>query len=550
MHVTMRVIVAASLVAIVGCGSKQQGASVTCMPPECPTDSTLLLVAEVDPPSDSKMVRQEFGSVSIDPQTGLFALTLDPQTTLSGTVHIGDGTSAKNVAATVVATRPSRIIGRPDVVYQAAVNPIDGSYALVVSRTLNDEKYALRVTTTDPSLAPPKTMMVAADADKEVDVAFESPLKLPELHGALRDSLQQPVPGVQVQATTLATGASAPAVVSTTSITDANGAFSIRLVASPPNQVQLTATPTDLATPNLPSLSQTIDTTKLGATSSMTVSLQMPPLRSATQFTYQIAGTGTSGAQMPVTSATCVFSADVSDPNDPAGTRAVHLATAMTDSNGQVDVALYPLDSGNRTYAVTVTPDSSQLFGSRTTTVTVAPGGGYGPAIELPLRSQLSGMVVDPDGKPLHNLMVVPAPSTVAAVLGPTPLAVASTPQQATVGSDGSFSLRLDAGAWDVGLVPPADTLLPRLWLTQLDLTQDLAVGTVLVPRGVMVHGVVQDPSGAPLAHASVRVYTVNSGNSTCAPTDQQCLAPPRLRAEGSTGSNGIIPLILPSEPK
>jgi hypothetical protein len=137
----------------------------------------------------------------------------------------------------------------------------------------------------------------------------------------------------------------------------------------------------------------------------------------------------------------------------------------------------------------------------------------------------------------------------VAATLGPTPLAV-TTPQQANADADGRFSLRLDAGFWDVGLIPPTDSLLPRLWLTQLDLTRDLDVGTVLVPRGVMVHGVVHDPSGAPLAHANVRLYTVTSGNTTCAPTDQQCLAPPRLRAEGSSGSDGIVSLILPSEPK
>ena len=95
----------------------------------------------------------------------------------------------------MVATRPSRIIGRPDVAYQAAVNPIDGSYALVVSQSLAGESYALRVTTTDTSLVPPKTMSVHADADQEVDVTFESPLTLPEVHGTILDSLQQPVAG-------------------------------------------------------------------------------------------------------------------------------------------------------------------------------------------------------------------------------------------------------------------------------------------------------------------------------------------------------------------
>ncbi len=546
-HVT-RLVFATLLVG--GCSPTHSGASVSCSPPECPADSTLLLVAEVDPPSDSPLVRQEFGAVSIDPQTGLFALALDAQVTLTGTVLIGSGTAAKSVAATVVATRPSRILGRPDVVYQAAVNPVDGSYALVVSRSFIGESYALRVTTTDPSLAPPKTLMVAADADQTVDVTFESPLTLPELHGTIVDSLQQPVPGMQVQATTLPTATTAAAVISTTTTTDANGAFSIRLVASPPGQVLLTATPTMAAPDLLPSLARTVDTTKLGPTSALTAGLTMPPLPAAAHVIYKVVGTGTSGAMMPVTAATCVFSADVSDPHASDGTTAIYRASAMTDPmSGEVDAELIPTENGNRTYTLTVTPDATQPFASKTTPVNVAPQGGYGPNIELSLRSQLSGLVLDPDGKPLPNLMVVPAAATLAAALGPSPLAVTTTPQQANAGADGRFSLRLDPGSWDVGLIPSADSLLPRLWLAGLDLSTDLDVGTVVIPRGVMVHGVVHDPSGAPLAHANVRLYTINSGNTSCAPTDAACLAPPRLRAEGSSGSDGIVTFILPSEP-
>ena len=78
------------------------------------------------------------------------------------------------MAATVVATRPSRIAGRPDVVYQATVNPVDGSYRSWCRRRGKDEKYAVRVATTDPSLVPPKTLTVAADADQEVDVGVRA----------------------------------------------------------------------------------------------------------------------------------------------------------------------------------------------------------------------------------------------------------------------------------------------------------------------------------------------------------------------------------------
>ena len=548
-HVT-RLVLAALLAGAVGCSPKRPGAQVSCAPPECPTDSTLELVAEVDPPSDSQLVRQEFDTVSIDPQTGLFTLALDRQVTLRGTVQLGTGTQAKGVGATVVATRPSRIIGRPDVVYQGTVSPLDGTYTLVVSQNREHETYTLRVATIDQSLVPPKTLKVVADVDKIVDVTLEAPLTLPEIHGTILDSLQQPVAGMQVQATTVATATTAAVVVSTTTVTDANGAYSIRLVTNPPDQVLLTATPTAMADGALPSLQRTVDTTKLGPTNALTASLTVPPLPAPVQVSYNVVGTGTSGALIPVTGATCTFVADVSDAHAPDGTTATFRASAMTDPlTGSVVADLIPTDGGNRSYVVTISPDASQPFATKTQTLTVSPGG-YGGNITLGLRAQLSGQVVDATSAPLHNLTVVPAPPTLAAALGPAPYSLTATPQQATASSDGRFSLRLDEGFWDVGLVPPADAMLPRLWLTQLDLNQDLDIGTVIVPRGVVVHGVVHDPAGTPLAHANVRIYTVTSGNADCDPTDQQCLAPPRLRGEASSGPDGTVALILPSQPQ
>jgi hypothetical protein len=540
----------AALVAAAGCAPRNPGASVSCSPPECATDSTLLLVAEVDPPSDSQLVRQEFSSVAIDPQTGLFTLALDQQVTLTGTVMVGAGDAAKPIASTVVATRPSRILGRPDVVYQGTVNPIDGTYTLAVSRSLPGEKYTLRVASTDTSLVPPKTLPVLADTNKIVDVSFDAPMTLPEIHGTIIDSLQQPVAGMQVQATTVATSMTPAVVVSTTTVTDANGAYSIRLVSNPPDKVMLTATPTMLANVGLPSLQRAIDSTKLGPTSAVTATMMMPPLPTIVHVSYNVVGNGTSGTLIPVTAATCSFSADVSDPHATDGTTATFRTTAMTDSvTGVVAVDLIPSSSGNRTYMLTVSPDPTQVFATTSLPVTVAQGG-YGPDIVLGLRSQMSGRVLDPDGKALKNLMVVPAASTVSAALLATPFAVATTPTQANAGTDGRFSLRIDPGIWDIGLVPAADAMLPRLWLTQEPLESDLDIGTVTMPRGVIVHGVVHDPSGAPLAHANVRIYTSISGNADCPPADQQCLAPPRLRAESSSGTDGTVSLILPSEPK
>jgi hypothetical protein len=339
-------------------------------------------------------------------------------------------------------------------------------------------------------------------------------------------------------------------VVTTTTTTDATGAFSIRLAATPPAKVLLTATPTTLAPAQLPSLTLPVDTTKLGTANSLTTNLSVPPLPAPAHVIYKVMGTGPSGAEMAVPSASCLFTADVSDPHATDGTTAMYRATALTDALGQVTVDLIPTETGNRTYDVVVTPDATQPFSALATTVNVAPQGGYGAPIMLDLRAQLSGRVVDPSGNPLKNLMVVPSPSTVAATLGPTPFTLATTPQQATADVDGRFAVRLDPEFWDVGLVPSADSMLPRLWLASVNLADgDVDIGVLTLPKGVMVHGVVHDPLGAPLPHANVRLYTVAPGNASCATGDKSCLAPPRLRAEASSGTDGVVSLIMPSQP-
>ena len=533
------------LVALSGCGGRKPAAMLTCAPPECAADTSLALVAEVEPPSDSPFVRQEFPALDLDPQSGQFVLTLDPQVTLEGVVRIGSGTTAELVPATVVATRPSRIPGRPDVYYQSTVNPATGEYKLVVSPNLGgtNETYTLRVTASDPTLVPPKQLQVKALEDQTLDLVFEDPLTLPEVHGAVLDSLSNPVPGMQVKAIDPGTSR----VVSTTATTDARGAFSLRLVANPPEQIVVEAAPTADAAGALPSLALDVST-KLGAANALTANLRVPPLPAPSHLYYKVGGTSPSGADTPVMGAACVFTADVTDPNATDGTVATYQAVGTTDALGNVTVDLIPADSGNRAYTVTVTPDAASTFGASSQQVSVGPQGGFGGSITLQLRPQLSGSVYGPDDTAVRGLMVVPSQATVAATIGPSPYATSTAPPQTVADADGRFALRLDAGVWDIGLIPPPESMLPRLWMTGTDVEQDTDFGAIVLPRGVLVRGVLHDPSGNPLGLANVRLYTVAAGNAAC--SDASCLAPPRLRAEGSSGTDGQVGLILPSEPR
>jgi hypothetical protein len=91
--------------------------------------------------------------------------------------------------------------------------------------------------------------------------------------------------------------------------------------------------------------------------------------------------------------------------------------------------------------------------------------------------------------------------------------------------------------------------MLPRLWLSGKDVQSDLDLRTIRLPTAVKVTAVVLDPRGAALAHANVRLYTIAPGCYGAA-DPSTCMAPPRLRAEGSSSSGGLVDFILPSAPR
>jgi hypothetical protein len=312
-------------------------------------------------------------------------------------------------------------------------------------------------------------------------------------------------------------------------------------------------TPTLAVTRVMPTLTLDLATSSLGVAKSVTANMHVPPLPAAVHLIYPVLGISTSGAQTPAGGASCVFVADLSDPKATDGVKASYRATATTDPvYGNAEVDLIPSDTGNRVYMVSITPDATSDFATLLTTVEVAPTTSpYGPGITLSLRPQLSGQVLDPSSTPLHGLQVVLGAATVAASVAPTPYLVATTPPQTLSDADGRFALRTDKGFWDIGLIPPGDTMLPRLWMTSIDISSDLDIKSVKLPRGVMVRGIVKDPDGNPLARANVRLYTVLPDNANCPSGDgrDSCLAPPRVRAEGSTGSDGTVGVILPSQP-
>lgn len=543
----MKRLLLAALAALAGAGcssSASSAPSASCAPPACPI-APMALAAKITPPSTrTDITRLDVGTVTLD-ASGFFTVTLERPILISGKVSVGQIGKGK-LTGTVVATRPSRIVGRPDESYQTTLDG-SGNYSLAVTETLPGESYTLRVLSTDTSLYPPQTFQlsdvtVPAGTPRQIgfDLVLDDPAQLQPVKGVVTDAVGAPIAGLQVQAL----DPNNKSVASTTATTDATGSYSVLLSKSTaklmPPVVALVVTPTMNAPVGTPSLEKRIDLTHVDG------NLRAPPLPATAQFTYPVMGVGSSGAAAPAVGAQVQFKATVTNPNAPEVT-ALFQASGQTDADGNVSLMLIP-GQGSRDYIVTVAPPSISDLQGLVTTVSVGPSGGYGAPIALRLRPQLSGRVTDMLGLPVRSLTVQPGPATVASALDATSLAGVVRVDSALTNGDGRFALRVDTGTYDVALLPPASMHLARQWLDRVLVDGDKDVGDVTVPPAATARVLVLDADGNPLPAASVQLYSLALGNlaTTCRTVD--CLSPPRLAAEGTTGTDGSVPLLLPSQ--
>jgi hypothetical protein len=147
----------------------------------------------------------------------------------------------------------------------------------------------------------------------------------------------------------------------------------------------------------------------------------------------------------------------------------------------------------------------------------------------------------------VRDLVVTPGPATVEKSVGQGSLAAAQKLSEVTTDADGRFVLGVDTGTYELGLIPPPMSALARQWIDPVAVTTNTDLGDLAMPVGVMVRAVVVDPSGHPVAGASLKLYTVPASNSACTGADAACLSPARLRAEGTSGSDGTVPMLLPA---
>src|SRR5207249_5570658 len=122
---------------------------------------------------------------------------------------------------------------------------------------------------------------------------------------------------------------------------------------------------------------------------------------------------------------------------------------------------------------------------------------------------QVTGRVLGPDNQPVKNLTVVPTPATLADALKPSTNALVPKLPSALTDAMGRFILHVDAGGYDLSLIPPAPSGLPRQWVDRTFITTDITLPDISMLQGAIVAGQITDASGAPLVGADIRLYSL-----------------------------------------
>lgn len=126
-----------------------------------------------------------------------------------------------------------------------------------------------------------------------------------------------------------------------------------------------------------------------------------------------------------------------------------------------------------------------------------------------PRRTHATGHVVLGDGRPLGRALIVASPSSEAGPPSSRP-----RPAQTTSAPDGSFSFDIDAGQYDLTVVPQAGTGFPRVVTPGRSIApaKDEDLGTTTVPLPAPLSFDVKDPSRNGIAGAMVRVFLPREG--------------------------------------
>lgn len=231
------------------------------------------------------------------------------------------------------------------------------------------------------------------------------------------------------------------------------------------------------------------------------------------------------------------------------GLIAVYHTSVQTQPDGTFELELLP---GKYRLAL-VPPDDSALAITRTEWIVAPePAEQAGRTVQAQGLALVTGTVTAPvTGQPFADMLV----SATASPLAPSsaieqlvnPLLVYPRNGSALTASDGSFSLGLDPGTYDLAAQPGSSSRYPWLLLPQTVVASEgLALGELRTSLPVVVSGVLHDPFGNPVQQASLRVFApVNTAEEKL---DGLEAASGVLQVyQGRADDNGRFELMLPS---
>jgi hypothetical protein len=197
--------------------------------------------------------------------------------------------------------------------------------------------------------------------------------------------------------------------------------------------------------------------------------------------------------------------------------------SATTDARGELRIEIPP-----GRYSVEIRPPLESELASKEAAIIVT---GHDDALVLTLerKSRLSGVVTAPGGGAAAGVLV--QASRRASAAGST--TTWRYQKMTTTDDKGRYELRLDPGLYDLSFVPEG---LPfaRADLTSLSMRNEDRTFDQRLPDGVVLAGILRDPTGRALGGVAVEVYEPGEPQS-------------RLVGAGATQANGQYRIVIPA---
>lgn len=523
-----------------GAGGSSGCQTSACVPP---IGTHVTWAIEIDPLSSSQAALTELPSFDVGPES--LELHADSLTAV-GATFTGGTANPVPTTANIVLTVPPLIGGRPDLTFECAAafdmptGSISGSLDLPAATITRAAAGTLQLLPLSPAdqQSPP--------ASFPVTVATSFTESLPNNTLPISGSLLSPLQGAPM-ATFVARAFQAGAQVSNAPLTGADGSFQLLLAPEAAGGlVTVELTPQNQGGPDPWYTSSALDPTM----NRNLAPIVLPAYSNPNVFVLTVEGADdpTAAVAGALVRAQTILASSAAGKTDflRAGTTTNMSATSP---GGTVTLSLLP---GTATtaldYDMTVIPPASSPYATRCVSPVGVTVGGTPAApsslltIALARRSALTGTVTNSIGEPVQGV-------TITATAGPDPTpGCTSTPavSSSTVTiNNGSFSLPLDPGTYQLDYDPPAGSPEPRVTKLGIPIAAGAAQidGSVVLPAGVLVQGTVLAADGSSLPSATVRIFQIRClGQDECFGATR---TPPVLLAQTVADPSGAFRAVV-----